>query len=451
MNTDNLTEQDIKDLIIKFNLDESIDALRRYYATPTTWEIINQSRHETSHTQFLAWLFKNGDFNADPNAGPLKKLIVLLMKWSNKQPQSFFDNDLADSIYNQSFKIKSWEVNPEYSINIQQTQPPYGQGNIDIFIICTVVVADKERTIHIVIENKVGAPETTKDVDEKGNKWDKSNNKGDKTTLYQTDAYYQYVTHTYPNDINLFVLLKPTILELKDIKEAECKCKKYIQINYQEFLDNIIQPICNQNDISEENRFRLKDYIKTLGKPSDPMDDEENKRKNVLNNDNRQKLIMAMEQKERDLLKVFFENNEVLIRAAITALNDPDLTQSLAGVDSKGKRANNRYTINGQGCHTMYEVVEEFIKFRLATPTVSVSSIDHEIDNYIGGVRVNLSDTQNIEVYQEGKKPHGTFTFNGHEIRYTKQWSDSGSNPTFTKFREGVSNKYTNFQIDVIG
>ena len=56
METNNLTEQEIKDLIIKFNLDESINDLKKYYATPTTWEIIKQARHETCHTQFIAWL-----------------------------------------------------------------------------------------------------------------------------------------------------------------------------------------------------------------------------------------------------------------------------------------------------------------------------------------------------------------------------------------------------------
>ena len=54
MTIGNLTEQDIKDLIIKFNLDESINDLKRYYSTPTTWETINQSRKETTHSQFLA-------------------------------------------------------------------------------------------------------------------------------------------------------------------------------------------------------------------------------------------------------------------------------------------------------------------------------------------------------------------------------------------------------------
>ena len=33
MTIGNLTEQDIKDLIIKFNLDESINDLKRYYST----------------------------------------------------------------------------------------------------------------------------------------------------------------------------------------------------------------------------------------------------------------------------------------------------------------------------------------------------------------------------------------------------------------------------------
>lgn len=103
METDNLTEQEIKDLIIKFNLDESINDLKKYYATPTTWDIINQSRKETTHTQFLAWFFGNKDFNADPNAGPIKKLIVLLLKWANMQDCAEYDEELANSIYSQSF------------------------------------------------------------------------------------------------------------------------------------------------------------------------------------------------------------------------------------------------------------------------------------------------------------------------------------------------------------
>lgn len=438
MATDNLTEQDIKDLIIKFNLDESINDLKRYYSTPTTWEIINQSRKETRHTQFLAWFFGNKDFNADPNAGPIKKLIVLLLKWANMQENAAFDEELENSIYSQSLSILSYNVIAEYPIIIKPTsedKPAYGAGDIDIVVRCVARVNNMVRNINIAIENKIGAPETTKCFI----KNDTIQSKPNKTILYQTEAYYQYITEKYKDDINLFVFLKPTDCNLEDVERAECKCDKYIQINYQEILDNIIQPVSDQKDISVENMYRLKDYIKTLGKPAETDDDTN---KNII--------IMAMEQKERELLTTFFKNNEDLIRAAINALGDEELSKSMAKLERKS-RSKNTYNINGKGCYSMYEVLEKFVEFRLADTSVSVQDIDKEIAKFIHSERVNVSDTQGRLVFQEGKKSHGTFTFNDCEIRYTKQWSDGGSNPTFTRFREGVSDKYPNdFKIDVI-
>lgn len=424
MTIGNLTEQDIKDLIIKFNLDESINDLKRYYSTPTTWEIINQSRKETRHTQFLAWFFGNKDFNADPNAGPIKKLIVLLLKWANMQENAAFDEELANSIYSQSLSILSYNVTPEYDILVE----PYGEGDIDILVSCVAKVNDVERNINIAIENKIGAPETTKK---------RFGKDGTETTLYQTKAYYQYITKEYKDDINLFVFLKPTDRDLENVKQAECKCDKYIQINYQELLDNIIQPVCDQKDISVENKYRLKDYIKTLGKPAET---DEDTNKNII--------IMAKNQKERELLTIFFKNNEDLIRAAINALGDEELSKSMESFDRKTR---SKYSINGKGCYSMYEVLEKFVEFRLTNTSDSVQDIDKEIDKFIRSERVNVSDPQGPQVFQEGKKSHGTFTVNGRKIKYTKQWSDGGNNPTFTRFREGVSGKYPNdFKIDVI-
>lgn len=424
MTIGNLTEQDIKDLIVKFNLDESINDLKRYYSTPTTWEIINQSRKETRHTQFLAWFFGNKDFNADPNAGPIKKLIVLLLKWANMQENAAFDEELANSIYSQSLSILSYNVTPEYDILVE----PYGEGDIDILVSCVAKVNDVERNINIAIENKIGAPETTKK---------RFGKDGTETTLYQTKAYYQYITKEHKDDINLFVFLKPTDRDLENVKQAECKCDKYIQINYQELLDNIIQPVCDQKDISVENKYRLKDYIKTLGKPAET---DEDTNKNII--------IMAMNQKERELLTIFFKNNEDLIRAAINALGDEELSKSMESFDRKTR---SKYSINGKGCYSMYEVLEKFVEFRLTNTSDSVQDIDKEIDKFIRSERVNVSDPQGPQVFQEGKKSHGTFTVNGRKIKYTKQWSDGGNNPTFTRFREGVSGKYPNdFKIDVI-
>lgn len=297
------------------------------------------------------------------------------------------------------------------------------------------------RDINIAIENKIGAPETTKCFNKDGKRQKKPNKDNTETILYQTEAYYQYITKKYKDDINLFVFLKPTDCNLEDIERAECKCDKYIQINYQEILDNIIQPVSDQKDITVEDMFRLKDYIKTLGKPSETGDDNDD-------DSNKHIIIMAMEQKERELLTTFFKNNEDLIRAAINALGDEELSKSMAKVERKS-HSKNEYTINKQGNYSMYEVLEKFVEYKLTNSSASVQAIDQEISGYISSKRVNVSDTQ-TKVFQEGKKSHGTFTFNGREIRYTKQWSDSGNNPTFTRFREGVSNKYPDFQIEVI-
>lgn len=180
MATENLTEQDIKDLIIKFNLDESINDLKRYYSTPTTWEIINQSRKETRHTQFLAWFFGNKDFNADPNAGPIKKLIVLLLKWANMQESAAFDEELENSIYSQSLSILSYNVIAEYPIFIERTsegKPAYEEGDIDIVVRCVARINNMVRNINIAIENKIGAPETTKCFDKDGIRQNKPNKK----------------------------------------------------------------------------------------------------------------------------------------------------------------------------------------------------------------------------------------------------------------------------------
>ena len=445
METDNLTEQEIKDLIIKFNLDESINDLKKYYATPTTWDIINQSRKETRHTQFLAWFFGNKDFNADPNAGPIKKLIVLLLKWANMQASAEYDEALANSIYSQNLSILSYNVIAEFPIFIKRPSehtPAYEEGDIDIVIKCTAMVNDVERNINIVIENKIGSPETIKCFDKDGKRLDKPNKNNVKTVLYQTEAYYQYITKKYKDDINIFAFLKPTNCKLEDIERAECKCDKYIQINYQELLDNIIQPVSDQKDISVENMYRLKDYIKTLGKPAETGDDKDS-------DTNKNIIIMAMEQKERELLTTFFKNNEDLIRAAINALGIPELSQSMAKV-AQGGHPRRAYAINGNGSYSMYDVLEKFVEYRLANSSDSVQDINKEIKGYIGGERVNVSDTQDIRVFQEGKKSHGTFTFNGREIRYTKQWGDGDSKSNFCKFRENVSKNYTDFQINVI-
>ena len=445
MANEKLSEKEIKDLLINFNLDESINDLKKYYATPTMWEIIKQSRRETSHSQFLAWFLGNKDFNANPNTGPIKKLVVLLLKWSNKQKKAYFDQQLADCIYSQDFYINSYNVEAEYPVivgPINGVGPAYGNGDIDILITASIKINNQERVLHIVIENKLGSPETTKCFDKNGKLLKSPNKNNTETTLFQTEAYHQYFIDEYKDDINLFVYLKPTDCSLDDILEAECMDKDYIQINYQELLDNIIQPVYEQKDISDENAYRLKDYIKTLGKPSENEDNIKNKRIT----------IMAMERNERELLLKFYENNEDLIRAAINALGDEDLSNSMSKVPKGHPRR--RYTINKKGNYSMYDVLEEFIKYKLKF-SVSIKDINDEIQSYVGGSKVYISNDPQIEVYRQtsndNKQRYGTLSLEGKPIiRYTKEWGDGDDNQNFAKFRTKVSAKYQDFVIDLL-
>lgn len=420
-----LTEQSIKERIIQFNLDSTIDELKRYYSTPSTWEIIQKSRSETCHTQFLAWFFGNKDFNTDTNASPIKRLIVLLLKWAENQKKAFFDESLAKSVYNQNLYIESYSVGTEVHID----DPSYKDGYIDILIKCRANIKDDTRNINIVIENKVDATETTK-----------------KKSLYQTDAYYNYITKEHEDDINLFVFLKPNEGNLEDITEAECHCKKYIQINYQELLDNIIQPISELKDISEENRFRLKDYIKALGKPSDQFDNNNEDKDSKITS--KRTIIMAMEQKEKELLATFFANNEDLIRASIDALGNEELSKSMAKIERKATRC----TINGKGngdeFFTMHQVVEEFIKFRLKD-NIRIKDIDEEIRGFLNTKVIKVGDSDS-PVENGDEKRFKEKKIEGQIIRYSTQWGEGGTNPTFTKFRNGVNKKYPDFKIECI-
>lgn len=428
-NQEDYSLTEIQQDIINFNLDKTIDELKRYYATQSTWEIINQARKEVCHSQFLAWIFGNKDFNKDTNNGPIKRLIVLLLQCAKNQNNKDFNSLLEKSIYDQSLLIESYEVHTE----VQIVEDSYDEGKIDILIQCIAKINEEKKGINIIIENKINAKETTKK--DKGKK------------LYQTDAYYKYFNGKYENNINLFVFLKPTIDKLDDIKDIEkegCHCNKYILTNYQVLLDNIIQPISERKDISEEDRFRLKDYIKALGKPAET-DEKDNSKKRTI--------IMAMETNERELLRKFYNNNKKLILAAMNAVGDKNVKNSIANFKSK-----NYYKIKGQKEsneeYDMYGIIEKFIEYKLNGTTNNVEDLNNEFRKYIGGKLVYVSDDRNKEVYREykkGKEHFGRITTipNYEEIRFTKEWSDyQGSN--FYKFRTRVSDAYKDFQIEQI-
>ena len=49
-------------------------------------------------------------------------------------------------------------------------------------------------------------------------------------------------------------------------------------------------------------------------------------------------------------------------------------------MESFDRKTRSKYSINGKGCYSMYEVLEKFVEFRLTNTSDSVQDIDKEID-----------------------------------------------------------------------
>ena len=405
---------EIKQCLQVFASSEIVDELNEYYSNISSWEISGISRNEPKHTLFLNWFFNNNKFSKNA----IYRLLLLLQLYADKQKPTNFSESLSDSLYIRGLDILSCSSIAEFPINLDD----YGDGNIDLFIKCEAKLnrgSDNSTSINIVIENKLYSPETTKATNGQ--------------TLYQTDAYYKYVTETYPSDLNIFVFLKPiSNTELDDLKEPQCNNKNYIQINYQELLDCVIQPILKQLDSPSNDTFLINDYVRALSKPS------ESENSNIT--------IMAIPEKEKELLKKFFEQNETLIRAAIESIGDQELTTAMQKAPSTGTR---RYKLNSQGSYTNVMIIEEFVKKRLNAGK-TIDEINTEINSYIAkkSHRINVCDVNN-KVYREDVHFY-EFKYNNQTYKVSKEWSDKQDGHNFWNLRLGINKQYNDFQIEQI-
>lgn len=91
-------------------------------------------------------------------------------------------------------------------------------------------------------------------------------------------------------------------------EKERCTSEKFIQINYQDLLDYVLEPLINSVDKNSQAYFILDDYINTLRYPVK----EENDKKRT---------IMAIGEKETKLLNDFWEGNHELIELALEAMS----------------------------------------------------------------------------------------------------------------------------------
>lgn len=289
---------DVIDLVIKAQNSESYIRYQKYHSN-NILGFTKVSRWELMHSNFIAWLLDDNTALLG-NHQQLYKfvLMLLLMKRSPVNDKARIDCNVLNKFFNPCF-IESASVRRE-------------DHNIDILI----EIKTKEKTLPIIIENKVDSKENGKNKD-------------------QTQVYFDYAEKRYADDTKYF---KPIYVFLVPLyNKTSPKCDAYLITNYQKLVDYVIQPImyaCT-NEVSKQN---IKIYLQSLSFQKDNEKGDE---------------IMAISEEEREILKSFIKENKDIFDNAIELLdlspaekdrfreataNSADTTQySLNGSDPMGK------------------------------------------------------------------------------------------------------------------
>jgi len=409
--TDNFTIDQIRDEIIKFKNDPDFQKLENFYYSKSFSEILGVSRREISHSGFLAWLLGNLESH---NLGefPIKKFLDIILKFSNDKLKTKH-SDLFNSFVTEDYLIERLFIKSEYAIK--------NVGRLDIYIELTLLIAGKTENIKLVIENKVESRENND----------------------QTNSYFNFFNPTENDDnIVIYVYLTPiSTLELIELTEPECNCKRFIQINYQSIVDYLIEPALNQN-ISTRTQNILTEYLRSLSQPS--IDEEADGHK--------QELIMALGNEERKLLSSFWEKNQKLILASLYAISsDPEqekdtrdsIREALDSLASDKDRST--YNIKYDGA----AFKRNFKKSDIGLQTINLLNakglIDQNIINYLKEdkscsflllkKKKDFTETEiKYRKYKTNDAPE--LIFNGEEFYVARNWGIGNIHKLINKFTD---------------
>lgn len=344
-NNNELSLTDIRNEIVKFNNDPTTQHLKRYYTEKTLPEILGVSRKETSHSKFLAWIFNPYESHGLQDFGVRRLLEIVITNrfWStvNNQNQNLFDNIITGN-----FEVYKSRVHTEYAI-----KKPV--GSIDLLIELELEISTEPNRFktRIVIENKVLSKEGPE----------------------QTNRYWSYFNHLNDEYKNIFVYLTPiSHLDLAELSEPECSNKNFIQINYQNLVDSLLEPALEQS-IDSTTRVFIEQYIQTLSQPT----------LDAVNTQYEKGIIMAIGKNESALLKKFWDNNQNIILAALSSyISDPEqpederevIKEALEIIRTTGRdRSQIKLTCNGQ-------VYGPFIKADIGFKTVNCLNANYSLN-----------------------------------------------------------------------
>ena len=430
---------DIKDMLTAYNLNPDNDAVKTFFEKDNIWKILDIQRYEPSHSAFLVWFF-NQKINQYSHIRYLLNLLIykadktILSDGWNKSSDI---KEFANAILTGSYSVKTVSVTPEVFINKLSRIPD--RDRLDVFIRCVISVFDnlgneQEKTLEIIIENKVDSPEGSAKEKSK----DRSACPSDYQILSQTKRYYYACSKEHNNrlkddvDYQLFVFLTPD--------GKRCGSSDYILISYQDMVDYVFENFLKRQDIDESAKSLIEAYLHNLGNP--------------FNKNNKE--IIAMTSEERELLVGFYNRNKQLFEATIEAMilqatsdGDTETAKEFASVAEGLKKAGKpkrSYTINGKGSYTMRQVIEEFIRFKLD----SGSTFDDICNQYSKGIKFLSDVPTGVSVASSPDAKPYTYIYGGREYYITTQLKDSEPRDNFSKFKNKVNNNESAFKIEAV-
>ena len=323
------SKKDIIDDIIAFNNDVDVQRLKEIYYSQTLPEIFAVSRRELTHSSFLAWLFATSS-NHGLGTAPLVQLLELYVLKSREQKKKWITDKVSNAIITRDFHISECT-----SVTEEAVVTANARGRADIVLTCEINLPNLSlNKLKIVIENKVYS-------DEHGN---------------QTQTYFDYYeSKKEKQEKVLYIYLTPPT------SIADADCPEFIHITYQDLLEHVFEPIRRRIDISQRTQFILNEYISSLSIPADVMED-----KNVTHI---QTSILAIGMEEKELLQAFWDKNNRLIIAALTAISSDDDNETKDDakklLQNLSQRDFSKYMVNGNGPYCKNRTVEAVVKLYL--------------------------------------------------------------------------------------
>lgn len=210
-------------------------------------------------------------------------------------------------------------------LNTVNTSTRGKKDSIDIFISCDVSGVEGIDKFEFLIENKIGSkeegPKSETSNQKKGPKSKQPNPYDDE--MWQTQRYYwacskddsdenkdvnnDTATNEDSRRVRFFVYLNAQTPE-----PDRCQSAQYVCINYQDIYDNILAFIVKTDSLTQRDRYIIEDYIRTLSLPT--MTEEDGKKT--------KQTILAISNKEREILTKYWNDNQELIMVTLQALDD---------------------------------------------------------------------------------------------------------------------------------